>query len=58
MKKVNIAMLFLADEMFKNTGNTFTITFGKPIPWESFTNDKTPVEWAKTVKKQVYELAP
>ncbi|MCR5270397.1 MAG: glycerol acyltransferase [Prevotella sp.] len=58
VKKVNIAMLFLADEMFKNTGNTFTITFGKPIPWESFTNDKTPTEWAKTVQKQVYELAP
>ena len=58
VKKVNIAMLFLADEMFKNAGNTFTITFGKPIPWESFTDDKTPMEWAKIVKEQVYQLAP
>ena len=56
VKKVNIAMLFLADEMYKNTGHTFTITIGKPIPWQTFTNEKTPMEWAKTVKEQVYKL--
>lgn len=56
VKKVNIAMLFLADEMFKNTGKTFTITFGKPIPWQTFTSDKSPVEWANFVKEEVYKL--
>lgn len=56
VKKINIAMLFLADEMFKNTGKTFTITFGKPIPWETFTNQKTPKEWAQIVKEEVYRL--
>ena len=56
VKKVNIAMLFLADEMYKNTGHTFAITIGKPIPWQTFTNEKTPMEWAKTVKEQVYKL--
>lgn len=57
VKKVNIAMLFLADEMFKNTGKTFTITFGKPIPWQSFTKEKTPMEWAAFVKDEVYKLS-
>jgi putative hemolysin len=56
IKKVNIAMLFLVDEMFKNTGNTFTITIGKPIPWQTFTSDKTSMEWANFVKEEVYKL--
>ena len=57
VKKINIAMLFLADEMFKNTGKTFTITFGKPIPWETFTKEKSPMEWAEFVKDEVYKLS-
>ena len=56
IKKVNIAMLFLADEMFKNTGKTFTITIGKPIPWQTFNRDKTPKEWAQFVQDEVYKL--
>jgi hypothetical protein len=56
VKKVNIAMLFLVDEMFKNTGNTFTITIGKPIPWQTFTNERTSMEWANFVKDEVYKL--
>ena len=50
-------MLFLADEMFKNEGQTFTITFGKPIPWQTFNHEKTPMEWANFVKNKVYKLA-
>lgn len=57
IKKFNLAMLFLADEMFKNEGHTFTITFGKPISWQTFSSDKTPIEWAKKVKEEVYKLA-
>lgn len=56
VKKVNIAMLFLVDEMFKNTGNTFPIKIGKPIPWQTFDKSKSPMEWAEYVKKQVYQL--
>ncbi len=56
VKKVNVAMLFLADEMFKNCGQTFHITIGKPIPWQTFDKSKTPAEWAETVKEQVYLL--
>ncbi len=56
IKKVNIAMLFLVDEMYKNVGKTFRISFGKPIPWQTFARSKTPMEWAKFVEDKVYEL--
>jgi putative hemolysin len=55
--KFNIAMLYLVDEMYKNVGNSFTVTFGKPIPWQTFTDkSKTPAEWAAWVQDRVYEL--
>lgn len=54
--KVNIAMMYLVDEMFKNRHKTFTITFGKPIPWQTFDKSKTPAQWAEYVKKEVYKL--
>lgn len=54
--KVNIAMLFLVDEMYKNVHKSFTISIGKPIPWQTFDNSKTPKEWAEYVYKRVYEL--
>ena len=56
VKRVNIAMLFLADEMFKNAGQTFRITIGKSIPWQTFDRSKTPAQWAEVVKQQVYSL--
>lgn len=56
IKKVNIAMLYLVDEMFKNTGNTFPVKIGKPIPWQTFDRSKTPAEWAEYVKELVYKL--
>lgn len=54
--KFNVAMLYLADEMYKNQGKTFTVTFGEPIPWQTFDNSKTPWEWAQWVKEKVYKL--
>ena len=56
LKKVNIAMLFLVDEMYKNVGKTFRVAIGKPIPWQTFDKSKTPMEWAKFVEDKVYEL--
>ena len=56
IKKVNIAMLFLVDEMYKNMGNTFHVTIGKPIPWQTFDRSKSPREWAQFVQDQVYQL--
>ena len=54
--KFNIAMLFLADELFKNQHNTFTVRIGKPIPWQTFDKSKSPIEWAQHVKQQVYAM--
>ena len=54
--KFNIAMLYLVDEMFKNRHKTFTITVGKPIPWQTFDKSKTPAQWAEYVKEIVYKL--
>ncbi|KAA6334056.1 hypothetical protein EZS27_017592 [termite gut metagenome] len=55
--KFNLAMLYLADEMFKNRHKTFTVTFGKPIPWQTFDTSKTPAQWAQYVKDIVYKLS-
>lgn len=54
--KVNIAMLFLVDEMYRNTHKTFRIAIGKPIPWQTFDKSKTPYEWAQWVQNEVYKL--
>ena len=54
--KFNIAMLYLADEMFKNRGQRFKVTIGKPIAWETFDKSKTPAEWAQYVQDVVYSL--
>ena len=54
--KFNLAMLFLVDEMYKNVGQKFTVTFGEPIPWQTFDDSKTRQEWAQWVKEKVYEL--
>ena len=56
VKKVNIAMLFLVDEMYKNVHKTFRVAIGKPIPWQTFDKSKTPQQWAQYVKERVYEL--
>lgn len=56
IKKVNIAMLFLVDEMYKNVHKDFTVKIGKPIPWQTFDKSKTPAQWAIYVEEQVYKL--
>jgi putative hemolysin len=54
--KLNIEMLYLADEMFKQKGNQFTIRIGKPIPWQTFDKSKSQAHWAEWVKKIVYSM--
>ena len=49
-------MLYLSDEMYKNSNKKFTVTIGKPIPWQTFDNSKKPAEWAKYVQDIVYSL--
>lgn len=56
VKKVNIAMIYLVDEMYKNVHKTFTVTIGKPMPWQTFDKSRTPAEWAQYVQDIVYQL--
>lgn len=53
----NLAMIFLVDEMYKNVHKSFTVTIGKPIPWQTFDKTKSPMEWAKFVQDKVYNLS-
>jgi putative hemolysin len=54
--KINIEMLYLVDEMFKQKGNNFVVKIGKPISYEMFDSSHSPQCWANWVKNQVYEL--
>ena len=56
--KFNFEMALLPGEMFAQRNKTFTITFGKPIPWQTFDNSRTAAQWAEWVKEQVYGLTP
>ena len=55
--KFNIELIYLPDEMFKSKNSSYTITFGKPISWQTFDKSKTPLEWAQYVKEIVYKLS-
>ena len=54
--KANIEMLYLVDEMYKQKDKTITITFGKPIPYQTFGKLHSPTAWAGILKQKVYAL--
>jgi putative hemolysin len=54
--KQNIEMLYLPNEMFKHKNLRLKITFGKPIPWQTFDKKKSPSEWSLYVRKHVYDM--
>ena len=54
--KFNFEMALLPAEMFAQRGKTFNVTFGRPIPWQTFDGRHTPAEWAALVKAHVYRL--
>lgn len=54
--KFNFEMALLPSEMYAQRGKTFTVTFGRPIPWQTFDQRHTPAEWAQRVKEHVYRL--
>jgi putative hemolysin len=55
--KLNIEMLYLVDEMYKQADKKMTITFGKPIPYTFFSKSQTHQQWAQWVKEHVYNMA-
>lgn len=54
--KINIAMLTLVDEMYRNIDKPYTVKIGKPIPWQTFDKSRTPRQWAQYVEDIVYSL--
>jgi putative hemolysin len=54
--KVNIEMLYLVDEMFKQKDKEILIRFGKPVSWTFFDKSKKDNEWANLIREQVYAL--
>lgn len=57
--KFNIGLILLPWQMMKTAkSKTFTITVGKPISWQTFTDkSKSPTEWAQWLREQSYALA-
>ncbi len=54
--KWNFEMFFLPDETYKHRGNTFTISFGKPISYKSLDKSKSLSKWAADIREKVYAL--
>ena len=54
--KFSFEMALLPAEMFAQRGKTFSITFGHPIPWQTFDKRHTPAEWAALMREHVYKL--
>ena len=54
--KLNLEMFTLPDELFGYRGQHFKMVIGKPLPWKTFTSEKSDTEWAQYVREQVYAL--
>ena len=54
--KVNIEMAFLVDEFFKQRNKQLTITFGKPIPYQTLDRRFSDAEWAEKLRRFSYQL--
>ena len=52
--KSNLEMFLLPREMFNKKGETIKITFGNPIPYNTFDKSRTNYEWAQKVREYVY----
>ncbi len=54
--KANLEMLYLSDETFKQKKKKFTITYGKPIPYQTFDKRQTQYQWAQLIKEHIYRI--
>lgn len=54
--KANLEMFYLPDETYRHRNEHIKIVFGKAIPWETFSSDKRPADWAEIMKNLVYRL--
>lgn len=54
--KMYIETLLLPHEMLKQRNSTVTVSIGKPIPYQTLTDEMTHSAWAQRVKSIVYSL--
>lgn len=54
--KFNLPMLFLPSELHRAHGKEYEIIFGDPIPPTRFDSSKSPLEWAKVIREEAYNL--
>lgn len=55
--KLNIEMIYLPSEMMKCRGQEFSVSFGEPIPWNTFTDtSRRPADYAAMVRNSVYNM--
>ncbi len=54
--KLNLELMLLPDELFRQRNVTIPVVVGKPIPYSMFDNSKNKYEWAQYVRSHVYDL--
>jgi len=54
--KLNLELLLLPREMFRQRNRTIRAVIGKPIPWQRFDNSMSHYEWAQKLKDHVYRM--
>jgi len=54
--KLNFELLLLPREMFNKKNKTVKVIIGQPIPWQTFDNSLTRDEWAKRIRRHVYDM--
>lgn len=52
----NIEMFYLVDEMFKQKNKKLDLYFGQPIPFSTFSKDKSYQEWTHLLREHIYHL--
>ncbi len=55
--RFNLELVLLPGEMFRQKNKRMDIYFGAPIPWQTFSNEKRPQEWAAWLRERVYAPA-
>lgn len=56
--KFNIEMIYLPGEVFKSRNARYTVTFGRPIGWQSLEAGPQAQQTADTIRAQVYSMRP
>jgi hypothetical protein len=54
--KLNLELLLLPDELFRQRNKTIRVVIGKPISYQTFNNTQELYDWAQDIKEKVYDL--